>query len=469
MSLSLLAYSFVYVCLYTSQVEHSCFYFLHIIIIIASFEYIISRFRLNTFYFQKVQIGEYSLLGGELDIHLFYLRLYIFCKNSDFNSVSITMENITEIETKLVLAVDTSFLLLTGMNILIMQAGFTALEVGGSRAKHVKSLLFKNFMDHAVGSLSWFTIGWGLFIGSNPFVSGPDATFFIHPIEQYARLFQQFAFAATAATIVSGAVTGRCRLEPYVVLSAFLAGISYPITAHWAWSDFGWLKTLGFLDFAGSCVVHAFGGSVALVCAWACGPRPGRFVIKSSSKQNSNTVNNTDTMILHPSTRVIEEVAAHGEAENASTETGSLPSRCPRGLNCTSRPKQLRVYEIRAVPKGSNPPLMVLGSLLLYVAWFSFNAGSSGTIYGSPDSSVRAAVNTMLAAGAASVASMIITLVVGVKYDIEMACNCMLSGLVAITAGCGYLDPWAAVVCGLNSITAIYCFSLVCTSNTWSR
>jgi Amt family ammonium transporter len=164
-------------------------------------------------------------------------------------------ENVTATEGKLIVAVDTSYLLLTGMNILIMQAGFTALEAGGSRAKNVKSLLFKNFMDHAVGSLAWFTIGWPLFIGTDPFAAGPTVTWFVHPLTDYARLFQQFAFAATSATIVSGAVTGRCRLEPYTVLAAFMSGISYPIAAHWAWSDGGFLRALGFLDFAGKLTI----------------------------------------------------------------------------------------------------------------------------------------------------------------------------------------------------------------------
>jgi Amt family ammonium transporter len=136
------------------------------------------------------------------------------------------MENFTEVESHLVRAVDTSYLLLTGMNILFMQAGFTALEAGGSRAKHVKSLLYKNFMDHSVGALTWFTVGWGLFTGVSDFAAGPGASFFVHPIEEYPRLFQQFAFAATAATIVSGAVTGRCKLEAYVVLAAVINGLT---------------------------------------------------------------------------------------------------------------------------------------------------------------------------------------------------------------------------------------------------
>ena len=390
------------------------------------------------------------------------------------------MQNLSEVETGLIVAVDTSYLLLTGMNILIMQVGFAALEAGGARAKHVKSLLFKNFMDHAVGALAWFTVGWGLFIGADPFAAGPGSTFFVHPLHQYARLFQQFAFAATASTIVSGAVIGRCRLEAYVVLSFFMTGITYPIAAHWAWADFGWLRTLGFLDFAGSCVVHAFGGSVALACAWMCGPRPGRFVtdkqrllasmntIESSyhgpnrgglpAESSVHTVNRgamQPDLSFHGSSRMISNQIGQLDGSETVEATSPSPNKFHSFLrSMVSRLENIRicrrpvVYQTRVMPRGYNPPLMVVGSLLLYVAWFSFNAGSSGSTFSGPDAAVRAAVNTLLAAGASSTACMVLTLMARVKYDIEIAVNSMLAGLVAITAPCGYIDPWAAVVVG---------------------
>ena len=118
----------------------------------------------------------------------------------------------TAMRVQLVNAVNVSFMLLTGTLILIMQIGFTALEVGGSRIKNVKSLLFKNFMDHAAGSLSWFGFGYGIYQGDSPFAAGLGSSFLVHDIRNYAHLFNQFAFAATASTIISGAVTGRCRL-----------------------------------------------------------------------------------------------------------------------------------------------------------------------------------------------------------------------------------------------------------------
>jgi len=375
------------------------------------------------------------------------------------------MENLTSTEAALVTAVDTSYLLLTGMNILMMQAGFTALEAGGSRAKNVKSLLFKNFMDHAVGSLAWFTIGWGLYIGTNPFAAGPESTFFVHSLDQYAKIFQQFAFAATAATIVSGAVTGRCRLEPYVVLSALLSGVTYPIAAHWAWSDGGWLRQLGFLDFAGSQVVHGFGAAVALVAAWACGPRPGRFLDTDRRRKNSNRAGGQTASSSYGNPAVMAEGGDGSEAEQGSSTLVSMRSKyCIP--SCPSEPQQRLsvrcprpgLYKTRVVPKGHNPALMVLGALMLYFAWFSFNAGSAGSIYASPDSATRAAVNTMLAPGAASLASMVMAKMVRSKYDIEFASNAMLSGLVAITAGCGFVDPWAAVVVGLIA-TPVYAVS----------
>ena len=126
------------------------------------------------------------------------------------------MANRSDVEEGLVTAIDITYLILTGVLILLMQVGFTALEVGGSRVKHVKSLLFKNFMDHAVGCLVWYGFGYAVFQGNYPFAGGDGSHWFVQDIDEYAYLFNQFGFAATAITIVSGAVTGRCRLgKPY--------------------------------------------------------------------------------------------------------------------------------------------------------------------------------------------------------------------------------------------------------------
>jgi Amt family ammonium transporter len=118
---------------------------------------------------------------------------------------------------------NSAWLINTGIGIVLMQAGFLALEVGTVRAKNVKAALFKNIIDHSIGALAWFIVGWTLFIGSNKFASGPEATFFVHHEYEYARIFQQFGFAVTATTIVSGAVLSRCRLRVYVVFSGLLS------------------------------------------------------------------------------------------------------------------------------------------------------------------------------------------------------------------------------------------------------
>jgi Amt family ammonium transporter len=149
------------------------------------------------------------------------------------------LKEFQQLKAELNFGLNTSWLIVTGIGIILMQAGFMALEVGTVRAKNVKAVskldtsvcvltndswqcLFKNMVDHATGALAWFCIGWSLFVGRNPFASGPGATFFIHPEFEYARIFQQYGFAVTASTIVSGAVLSRCRLRVYVIFSLLL-------------------------------------------------------------------------------------------------------------------------------------------------------------------------------------------------------------------------------------------------------
>lgn len=115
------------------------------------------------------------------------------------------MPNLTENAELLRIGADSTWILLTGINILMMQLGFAAFESGATRAKHVKSVLFKNILDHAVGSLSWFFVGWGIFNGNDPFAGGNSDSFGNPPLAEYAKLFQQFGFAATSTTILSGA------------------------------------------------------------------------------------------------------------------------------------------------------------------------------------------------------------------------------------------------------------------------
>lgn len=164
-----------------------------------------------------------------------------------------------------------------------MQAGFAMVESGFSRAKNAANLLMKNLLDFSLGALLYFAIGYGLMFGtdaggiigvSNFFLSdftpaaegGVDWTFFLF----------QLMFAAAAATIVSGAVAERLKFKSYLVYSVIMTGLIYPISGHWLWGG-GWLAELGFVDFAGSTIVHAVGGFAALAAAWILGPRIGKF------------------------------------------------------------------------------------------------------------------------------------------------------------------------------------------------
>jgi Amt family ammonium transporter len=185
--------------------------------------------------------------------------------------------------------IDVIWLLLAAFLVFIMQAGFAMVESGFSRAKNAANLLMKNLMDFSAGSLLYFVIGFGLMYGasaggflgtSNFFLSeisfGPESAY------DWAGFLFQLVFAATAATIVSGAVAERLKFSAYLVYSIILVGLIYPISGHWLWGG-GWLAELGFIDFAGSTIVHSVGGWAALAGAMVLGPRIGKFNKDGSS------------------------------------------------------------------------------------------------------------------------------------------------------------------------------------------
>jgi len=161
--------------------------------------------------------------------------------------------------------------------VFFMQAGFALLEAGSVRAKNTKNILVKNVMDACLGAIVWYLIGYPLaygttaggFIGTSWDVMGGCAS--------YADWLFQWAFAAAAATIVSGAVAERCTFHGYVIYTVVITAIIYPPVIHWGWTSDGWLASNGFKDFAGSGLVHMVGGVCALVAAVAIGPRHGRF------------------------------------------------------------------------------------------------------------------------------------------------------------------------------------------------
>mgnify|MGYP006283868475 CR=1 FL=1 len=287
--------------------------------------------------------------------------------------------------------------------VFFMQAGFTLLETGFTRAKNAVNIIMKNVMDASAGGLAFFCVGFGLMFGTS--LGGWVGTdgFFLTGIEgqetswTYAFFFFQAVFAATAATIVSGAVAERTKFTGYLIFSVLITAVIYPVFGSWAWGGLfngsGWLEGLGFIDFAGSTVVHSVGGWAALAGALVVGPRMGKY------------------------------------AEDGTPNT---------------------------IP-GHSLPLAALGVFILWLGWFGFNAGS--TTAGTTDIALIA-MNTFLAAGAGAVGAMVITWITTGVPDASMTLNGVLGGLVGITAGCANLTPGFAILTGLVSGVIIVYASL---------
>jgi len=273
--------------------------------------------------------------------------------------------------------------------VFFMQPGFAMVECGFTRAKNAVNILMKNLMDFSVGSIAFFLVGFGLMFGKSNGLFG-TTLFGLSGVEtgggwNWTFLIFQTVFAATAATIVSGAMAERTKFAGYLVYSFFISLLIYPIFGSWAWGGLldggGWLEGLGFLDFAGSTVVHSVGGWLALAGAIMLGPRIGKYG--------------------------------------------------PDG-----KPKAIM---------GHNIPLAALGVFILWFAWFGFNSGSTTT----GDSSIGyIAVTTNLSAAAAAIVAMIVSWIVLKKPDASMALNGALAGLVSITAPCDAVSPMAAIIIG---------------------
>ncbi|WP_035251703.1 ammonium transporter [Desulfocurvus vexinensis] len=221
--------------------------------------------------------------------------------------------------------------LVAAILVMFMQAGFAMVEAGFTRAKNAGNILMKNFIDFAAGSVVFFFIGFafmfgdsiGGFIGGSGFaLSGADAST-ADGMWTLTFWFFQSVFAATAATIVSGGIAERTKFSAYILASILVTGLIYPVSGHWAWgglwgNEGGWLESMGFIDFAGSTVVHSVGGWVALAGAMVLGPRIGKYT-------------------------------ADGKAN--------------------------------AIP-GHNIPMAALGVFILWFGWFGFNPGSTTTADG---------------------------------------------------------------------------------------
>ncbi|MFZ3274029.1 MAG: ammonium transporter, partial [Lutibacter sp.] len=175
---------------------------------------------------------------------------------------------------------DLMWIVIAGILVFFMQAGFTLVETGFTRSKNTGNIIMKNLMDFCIGSIAFWAIGYTFMYGDSEGVFGSligrPSWFFDNSAEMHS-LFFQTVFAATAATIVSGAIAERTKFSTYLIFSLLMTLIIYPISGHWVWQSGGWLAKLGFTDFAGSTVVHSVGGWASLVAAFMVGPRLGKY------------------------------------------------------------------------------------------------------------------------------------------------------------------------------------------------
>ena len=188
-------------------------------------------------------------------------------------------------------AIDLVWMLLAAFLVFLMQAGFAMVETGFTRAKNAVNIMMKNLMDFSIGTLGYFAIGFALMFGADKLGLFGFSDFFLRAVDpntvdgswQLGFLLFQTVFAATAATIVSGAMAERTQFKSYLFYSVFITALIYHIVGHWIWGG-GWLSKIGMIDFAGSTVVHSVGGWAALVGASLLGARIGKYDKRGASK-----------------------------------------------------------------------------------------------------------------------------------------------------------------------------------------
>lgn len=281
------------------------------------------------------------------------------------------------------------WMLLAGILVFFMQAGFFLVESGMTDSKNAVNIAMKNFLDIAVGSLAFWFVGYSLMYGSDAFMGVFHWSGFTFS-QGAADLFFQTVFAATAATIVSGAIAGRTKYTTYAIFSIVMTAIIYPIAGGWEWNG-GWLNNTDgimpaeFIDFAGSSIVHSVGGWAALVAAWMVGPRIGKYL--------------------------------------------------------DGKPVEMH---------GHNQMYATLGVFILWLGWFGFNGGSQ-LAWGGDDAVAASQVVlvTNLAASAGAIAALVFTWIKNGKPNLGMTLNGALAGLVSITAGCGNMTESGSILAGL--------------------
>lgn len=279
--------------------------------------------------------------------------------------------------------------LLGAVLVFFMQCGFAMVETGFTRAKNAGNIIMKNLMDFCIGTVVFFVLGYGIMNSENYFfglIGRPEYQMFTDFANfDWSNFFFQLVFCATAATIVSGAMAERTKFSTYCIYSAVISAIVYPIEAGWVWNSAGWLAKLGYVDFAGSSVIHMVGGIASVIGAAMLGPRIGKY---TKGKDGKVVVN--------------------------------------------------------AFP-GHSLTLGALGCFILWFAWYGFNGAAASD----PTQLAQILGTTTIASAVATFACMLFTWIRNGAPDVSMCLNVSLAGLVGITAGCANVDAFGATIIGL--------------------
>ena len=279
--------------------------------------------------------------------------------------------------------------LLGAVLVFFMQCGFAMVETGFTRAKNAGNIIMKNLMDFCIGTVVFFVLGYGIMNSENYFfglIGRPEYQMFTDFANfDWSNFFFQLVFRATAATIVSGAMAERTKFSTYCIYSAVISAIVYPIEAGWVWNSAGWLAKLGYVDFAGSSVIHMVGGIASVIGAAMLGPRIGKY---TKGKDGKVVVN--------------------------------------------------------AFP-GHSLTLGALGCFILWFAWYGFNGAAASD----PTQLAQILGTTTIAPAVATFACMLFTWIRNGAPDVSMCLNASLAGLVGITAGCANVDALGATIIGL--------------------
>ena len=279
--------------------------------------------------------------------------------------------------------------LLGAVLVFFMQCGFAMVETGFTRAKNAGNIIMKNLMDFCIGTVVFFVLGYGIMNSENYFfglIGRPEYQMFTDFANfDWSNFFFQLVFCATAATIVSGAMAERTKFSTYCIYSAVISAIVYPIEAGWVWNSAGWLAKLGYVDFAGSSVIHMVGGIASVIGAAMLGPRIGKY---TKGKDGKVVVN--------------------------------------------------------AFP-GHSLTLGALGCFILWFAWYRFNGAAASD----PTQLAQILGTTTIASAVATFACMLFTWIRNGAPDVSMCLNASLAGLVGITAGCANVDAFGATIIGL--------------------